>query len=69
MQDYAKCNIYYILLFVDNNKKAPSNKKQKKTTTTTMNTKCASNYYKLDFFTYFNTFAMISLPRRLQLML
>ena len=49
MQDYAKCNIYYILLFVDNNKKAPSNKKQKKTTTTTMNTKCASKLLQVRF--------------------
>ena len=34
MQDYAKCMVYYVLLFVDNNKKSPNktkNKKQKKT--------------------------------------
>ena len=66
MQDYAKCMVYYILLFVDNNKK-----KQKKTTTTkqlqTQNVQV--NYYKLDLCMHFNTFAMISLLRRLQLVL
>ena len=75
MQGYAKCMVY-ILLFVDNNKtkKQKKKKKQKKNNKRKQQQQLQTqnaqvNYYELDLRTYFNTFALISLPRKLRLML
>ena len=50
MQDYAKCMVYYVLLFADSNKKAPNKQKTKENNSkTTVNTKCASKLLQVRF--------------------